>query len=98
MKQIKLRTTDEYKQSFINRGYISMRTNDDWYPNFSNNTVVISPVLPLSDGTFRVCVWGADDCGMEIDCKTHKEATKILNKIKEPVSKFDLKELGMYSA
>lgn len=41
-------------------------TPDNWYPNYQDNTVR-GRVLPLSDGALRICFWGADDYGLELD-------------------------------
>ncbi len=51
-------------------------TNDDWYPSYRFDDVykgekaaglVEVSLLDLSNSMVRVCVWGADDCGMERD-------------------------------
>lgn len=56
-------------------------TADDWYPSYyledayKGQTLVklveVS-LINLSDGKVRVCVWGADDCGMERDYPHHE--------------------------
>lgn len=55
-------------------GYeIFKATSDDWYPCFKvyDHTLVKVTCLELSDGSgWRVCVWGADDDGMERDWPT----------------------------
>jgi len=70
-------------------------TTDDWYPNFENNTIQIS-LLPLNDGTFRVCAWGNDDFGMELDFESLGEAEYIFDTIEKYsiVNKQDLYDLG----
>lgn len=72
-------------------------TTDDWYPNWPGDMVYIR-MCPLSNGLFRVCVWGADDTGMEIDVKSKEEAQAIYNSLPPIISKKDLKERGFYSA
>jgi hypothetical protein len=45
-------------------------TNDDWYPNYPNDTVRVALMVNMDNKGeiwHRVCVWGADDCGMEMD-------------------------------
>lgn len=42
-------------------------TSDDWAPNFPRNTVRIAVMLWSSLTLVRVCIWGADDVGMEKD-------------------------------
>lgn len=74
-------------------------TQDDWYPNFENNTVQLS-LLNLGNNTYRVCSWGNDDFGMELDFETLGEAEyifDILNK-KEFINKEDLKKMGFQYA
>ena len=72
-------------------------TTDEWYPNWPGNMVHVR-MCPLSDGLFRVCVWGADDDGMEIDVSTQEEAQAIYNALPPVISKKDLKERGFYRA
>jgi len=58
-------------------------TRDNWCPNFPNNQVSVSIYLNMGatddkddEGIgiwHRVCVWGSDDCGMEIDFTEHQE-------------------------
>lgn len=57
-------------------------TRDDWHPNYriaedkrygATGFVRVS-FLGLNDGVHRVCVWGADDMGMERDFKHKSEA------------------------
>jgi len=74
-------------------------TNDDWYPNYEGNLVRLR-VLSLSDGMWRVCVWGNDDTGMEIDAgpcwnyymilesEDKEKVTKIANCICNYIRKF----------
>lgn len=61
-------------------------TDDDWYPCFKidgwyggveGETFVEVSLLALRDGEYRVCVWGADDCGMELDLP-HTEHDKAV--------------------
>lgn len=44
---------------------------DDWYPCFEGNKVHISMfVTNVRDSKFvRICAWGADDFGVELDYK-----------------------------
>lgn len=46
-------------------------TNDDWCPNFEGDKVRVSLLTDMNFGGrgiwHRVCVWGSDDDGMEID-------------------------------
>lgn len=74
---------------------IFKKTTDEWYPNFPNDEVEVS-FLYLNDGTFRVCVWGNDDFGMELDFESLIEAEDIFDKILDMdiVNKQDLYNLG----
>lgn len=50
-------------------------TKEDWYPSYFVNQgtpsekklVRVTLLGPMSDGQFRVCVWGNDDLGMDFD-------------------------------
>ncbi len=61
-------------------------TIDDWYPNHPRDTVECS-LLELRDGKFRVCVWGADDYGVERDFLVQSDAEEMYNKLPNPVDK-----------
>ncbi len=54
------------------------RTKDNWCPNYHGGRVRVIYV-PLSNGLFRVAVWGNDDCGKELDYKTRAKAIKVWN-------------------
>lgn len=41
-------------------------TNDDFIPNLPGDKVKVS-LLELANGQWRVCVWGGDDLGYELD-------------------------------
>lgn len=68
--------------SYITKVPLSIRwiisTTDDWYPCFEGNKVQVSVhelVCGRNEDGFiidniRICVWGADDCGMELDRST----------------------------
>ena len=53
---------------------------DDWYPNFDGGLVQVSQMpLRTTPVLHRVCVWGADDFGMEIDLADKSAATRLFN-------------------
>lgn len=69
-------------------------TDDDWYPSHYLGdyykgqkplTVKLVEVsfLELMDGCFRVCVWGNDDTGMELDFMPyeHDLALKMFHEV-----------------
>ena len=83
------------------------RTQDCWYPSFrlegfyegkKNIELVEVSFLRLHSGEWRVCVWGADDCGMELDfTKNERSAAQdIFLKVLsfDQVSVHDLEKLG----
>lgn len=88
------------------------RTTDNWYPSYNLNNdydnksmLVEVSFIELSfedDIYWRVCVWGGDDCGMEMDYPKHKESecwNMFLQVIGlDYVNMNNLKELGFYSA
>ena len=90
-----------FKRSFFKK------TSDDWYPCYKiekdarhSEGLVEVIFTKLIDGMYRVCIWGADDFGMERDFKEEYDAWNIfLLVIKlEDVTFNKLKELGFYYA
>jgi len=74
---------------------IFVPTSDDWSPNFPNNQARLSYIGRISDGKFRVCVWGADDFGMEYDATTEGEARWLFNHLSRlDITRKYLKKLG----
>lgn len=65
--------------------------------------VGIVPLMNLVDNepihfTYRVCVWGGDDRGMEKDLDTYEEAYKLYESLKEPLNTDSLKIEGFIPA
>lgn len=60
------------------RSTFSVNVDDDWYPNFPYDTIRLS-VIQLPNYTksgslvVRICAWGADDYGLEIDYEVGSE-------------------------
>lgn len=81
-------------------------TQDDWCPNFPNNTVVVSLLTNMKfDGKVwhRVSVWGNDDCGMEREFYTkaaRDEARRVYEEViaLPYVNMRTLKTMGFVSA
>lgn len=75
------------------------KTQDDWCPNYPNDLVRLF-CCPLTDGKFRVAVWGDDDLGYEFDYNTEKEARDMFDKLsKEKYINFKtVKDLGFHIA
>lgn len=51
-------------------------TTDNWYPTYDGGYVQVS-LIPLSDGTWRCCVWGDDDFGLDFDTEDRQKATEM---------------------
>ena len=84
-------------------------TKDDWYPSFKiegdaryDDLVSVSYLELVPSGEWRVCVWGADDMGVELDFLPHEriKAWDVFISIieKEYVEYSFLKSIGFYSA
>lgn len=84
-------------------------TTDNWYPSYiieRSNLYLVRVVFtqtgpnPPISGDWRVCVWGADDCGMERDFKDETSAWSCFVQVLglDDVTKSSLKLLGFISA
>jgi hypothetical protein len=84
------------------------RTEDNWCGNYAEDDLDLvnvsfghtGPDPKNGNGQYRVCTWGTDDCGMEMD---FTDETKALNTFYvviglEFVNFQNLKELGFVSA
>lgn len=72
-------------------------TSENWYPNWEGGKVKAS-FLRLRDGTYRVCVWGEDDFGMEKDFTDRDTAEHVFERLPHIIFKADLKALGFVRA
>ena len=83
---------------------------EDWYGNYriesdaryKNTLLVAVSLLELHDHTWRVCVWGNDDHGLEKDL-THEQFDQALTLFQQIVSEpypthAWLMSLGLYAA
>jgi len=79
---------------------VRVKTSDDWHPNHKGDLVEVSYLGKLPDGNSRVCVWGADDLGMEYDVKDKGLARKMFRKLKDKdnITKAELISLGFVYA
>jgi hypothetical protein len=80
-----------------------VKTTDNWCPNFPNDEVEVTLMKLKEDKpTYRICVWGEDDLGMEIDVQTNdpSKLIKMYDKlIAQPfITMTHLKSLGFVSA
>lgn len=67
-------------------------TNDDWYPTYDDGTVV-GGVHVLSSLELRICFWGNDDCGMELDMPLTIDDYERWNKWLSQLSYIDMDTL-----
>jgi hypothetical protein len=74
-----------------------VKATDEWFPCFENSEVEVS-VVQDSGNIFRVCVWGADDTGMERSFEYRGAARECYANIPEPLSMELLKALGFVAA
>ncbi len=83
-----------------------IKTNEDWYPSFQpfhhgnphDHVALLVRLYSYQDSSeWMVCVWGADDKGMEI-MTTEAEAWKMFDWIDDFNSEYDLKKLGLHRA
>lgn len=66
-------------------------TTDDWFPSYKvydRKLVTVSltqtgPDPNAGNGEWRVCVWGADDCGMERDYTDLSQAREMFYQVIE---------------
>jgi hypothetical protein len=75
-------------------------THDDWYPCIDDKYVSLKYVGLLTDGMYRVCVWGGDDFGLEKDYSTEEEAKEVYERLKatKVINKRDLFNIGFVNA
>ncbi len=97
--------------SIIELRCFRLPTQDNWYPNFERNTVLVrvSEWINASKDSkymFRVSVWGADDDGMERDTFVSKKERvefreallKEVDNFPNPLNKDWLKSKGFVRA
>lgn len=74
-------------------------TIDEWYPNFPRNTVRVSVYrAESSKEPHRICVWGADDFGMELDTRDVTLIRRIVRELPNPLTIEWLKGRGFVPA
>lgn len=82
-------------------------TLEDWHPSYILNQGTASEIKlvrvtllgPMSDGQYRVCVWGNDDFGMDFD-STQDACVKMYEHLcgVATIQKSALKKLGFVQA
>lgn len=96
------------------REHKHIRTKEDWYPTLRPNQKSPNPrpqfnnpldhpavcvsLLRLTDGKYRVCVWGGDDYGLEFDTPDLTEARKLYRSIDDFTTQRELVLAGMVTA
>jgi hypothetical protein len=68
-----------------------IRSTDDWYPCFPNNTVEVS-LHKDGAGAYRIAIWGDDDYGMERDFGSEEEMRSVAAALPIPITKFWLQQ------
>lgn len=96
---------DDIQKSSIQ---IYKETSEDWYPSFELCTTHINKLLvrvsfhyPITvNRGYMVSVWGADDCGMELQFTDKQKAMDCFMDIisLKVITKNQLEELGLHSA
>ncbi len=85
-----------------------LRTNEDWYPAIPGNNrspnkeydnpfaepAVYAKTMRLSNGLFRICVWGGDDFGMEFDTVDAGIARQYYRELKDYTTQAQLRHYG----
>lgn len=86
-----------------------IKTDEDWYPSHRPLTKHSNPrynnpldhmaltvqFFPLLDSSaYRVCIWGGDDFGMELDQSSRLVALEMYELIGDFTTKRDLLDLG----
>jgi len=70
-------------------------TSDNFFPCYEGNKVEVTFIREkLTNDMFRVCVWGADDFGLEFDNKSIEKCKAVFEKIKDGITIENLKGLG----
>lgn len=91
------RTLEQAMSELRRDGASFVPTSDDWYPNWPGETVKVM-VYAESDGTGRVSVWGADDCGMERRFEDAEAARRCRQELPVVISKAALRDLRFVGA
>ena len=83
-----------YKYYFT-KNYLLYPTSDIWFSNYPKGMVAVSPILKLSNGKWRICVWGTDDFGMSRDFDEYDVALQYGRKIPFIISIKSLEDMGL---
>lgn len=81
-----------------------IKTKEDWYPSYeplkydnplNHVSLRVNLYGPYPDNTYLVCVWGADDKGMEL-ITSEEEAKFLYSIIEDFTSEVALMTLGLH--
>ena len=89
-----------------------IRTKEDWHGTFTPLCKPLNPdyhnpldayvvrvsFMQLTDGNWRVCVWGNDDFGLEYDTPSGVKARIIFESIGDYTTQYELHQLGFINA
>lgn len=73
-------------------------TPDDWHPCYEGGEVEVWLVSLLNATHWRVCVWGADDDGMERDFLVREVAEVFYHSISNGITHNALRGMGFQQA
>lgn len=73
---------------------IRVPTVDDWHPNFPGDCVRVSSYARPEESWWRICVWGADDTGMERDFDSVEKFEAALRRLPSVIAMADLLAAG----
>jgi hypothetical protein len=98
-----IRTKEDWYPSFkANEKSPAWNDRAGWFRwnNPLNHKAVYVMLSLLCDGMWRVAVWGADDCGMEVDYPHDCLGTAlcVFNEIKDFATKDYLASMGLHGA
>ena len=93
IKKSKNLTKKNKKIRFLDNKSKHVKTNEDWYPSYDDNTIKVN-FKHIVKNMYLISVWGDDDFGMEKYCDTRLEALEIYKKIDDYITKKQLKFMG----
>lgn len=67
--------------------------HEDWYPTLGCQ--VEATIMRSDQGWLRVCVWGGDDFGLELDTTDERRAWRLYHRIHPFITQAKLRRWGM---
>jgi len=95
-----LQTPEDWAPSFPEAKHLSPEEWRAKYPRTPRDRggFLLARFSQLSNGQWRVSVWGADDMGMERDQPSRMEALELFKRLPNPVTRDALEKLGFVPA